>query len=447
MPPEPLALDLRQLAAAYRAGELRPTRVAEAYLDRIRPGPVYRSVTDERAREQARRAERRFQAGIDLGPLQGIPIAIKDLLDMRGEISASGSRLLLEEGSPAAEDAPVVARLDAAGAVFLGRTNMTELAFSGVGLNPHFGTPGNAHDPERVPGGSSSGSAVAVATGLACAAIGSDTGGSVRIPAAYNGLVGLKTSDGALPTDGAVPLSTTLDTLGPITRTVEDAWEVYRAMRGEASVPLPPAPERLVLWAPPTVLHDELDPAVADGFATACAAWERAGAEVRRDPLPALEELGGLYRRFGSLPGHEALTLYGERLEREGARVDPRVARRILALRERPATDYIALGYARRRLRSQVWEAARDVDALLAPTVAIEPPLIEELEADESAFFRANALILRNTTLFNLLSGPAATVPIATSPAGLPIGGMIATAPGGDGAALAIAARWRDALA
>lgn len=443
---DPTALDLRQLGRAYRTGELRPTLVVEAYLERIRPGAVYRVVTAERARAQARRAERRLAAGIDLGPLEGVPIALKDLLNLRGEVSAAGSRMLLEEDAPAQEDAPLVARLDAAGAVFLGRTNMTELAFSGVGLNPHFGTPGNAFDPLRVPGGSSSGSAVAVASGLACAAVGSDTGGSVRIPAAYNGLAGLKPTDGSLPMDGVVPLSTTLDTLGPLARSLEDAWELYHAMRGATSEPLPALPHRSTLWAPPTVLHDEIEPAVAEAFDAGCAALERTGHTVRRDPLPPLEELAGLYGRYGSLPGHEALTLYGERIARAGARVDRRVAGRILGLRDRPATDYIALTYARARLQREVWDAVRGVDALLAPTVAIQPPTIRALEADDEAFFRANGLILRNTTLFNLLAGPAVSVPIGQDAGGVPVGGMVATPPGGEGTAMAIAARWRDAL-
>ncbi|MEJ2666907.1 MAG: amidase family protein [Deinococcales bacterium] len=194
MSPEPTSLSLLALAQAYRSGELDPVDVTEAYLAAAGRHPegerIYRTLTPARARRQAQEASRRFRAGVDTGPLQGVPIAVKDLLDMEGEVSAAGSKVLLQ-GAPAAQDAPVVARLDAAGAVFLGRTNMTELAFSGIGINPHFGTPGCARDPSRVPGGSSSGSGVAVATGLAVAALGSDTGGSVRIPASVNGIVGL----------------------------------------------------------------------------------------------------------------------------------------------------------------------------------------------------------------------------------------------------------------
>jgi len=234
---------------------------------------------------------------------------VKDLFDMEGEVSAAGSRVLLEERPPAEQDAPVVARLDAAGAVFLGRTNMTELAFSGIGINPHFGTPGCARDGSRVPGGSSSGTAVAVARGLAAAGLGSDTGGSVRIPAAVNGIVGLKTTDGRIPTEGAVALSTTLDTVGPLARDVDDAWALYLAMLAEPYRELPEPPERLVLLAPPTVLQEDLDPEVETAFLAALQRLERSGCEVRRADLPVLAEVAELYRRYGSFASFEAFAL------------------------------------------------------------------------------------------------------------------------------------------
>lgn len=443
----PTHFTLSELAAAYRSGRLTPRSVTDAYLERIEPGPVYRKATADRARAQADRAERAFAAGVDLGPLQGIPLAIKDLLDMAGEVSAAGSALRLAEAAPAERDAPLLARLDEAGAVFLGRTQMTEFAFSGVGLNPHFGTPGCWYDPERVPGGSSSGSALAVASGLACAALGSDTGGSVRIPAAFNGLVALKTSDGDLPTEGVVPLSTTLDTVGPIARTLDDAFELWRGMKALPSAPFPRAGGALQLVAPAAVLQEDLDPAVREAFEAALRALEWAGHTVARPRVPALSELDGLYRRYGSFAAHEALALYEEDLDRAGDRVDARVAARILALRGRPASDYIRLGYARQRLMREIWDELRGADAVVAPSVSALPPKIAELEASDDAFFRANAALLRNTAVFNLLGGPASTLPIGTSPGGLPIGGMVAAAPGRDAQTLAVAARWREALA
>jgi aspartyl-tRNA(Asn)/glutamyl-tRNA(Gln) amidotransferase subunit A len=427
------ALSLSELARAYRTGELRPTEVTEAYLRRLEPGPVYRLVTAERALTQAQRAEALFRRGVDLGPLQGVPLALKDLMDTRGDVTAAGSRVLSQR-PPAPQDCPAAARLDASGAVFLGKTTMTELAFSGLGLNPHFGTPANAFDPARVPGGSSSGSAVAVATGLACAAIGSDTGGSVRIPAAFNNLVGLKTTDGSVPTEGCVALSTTLDTLGPMTRTVEDAWHVWRALAGKPPAPFSPQPVRgLKLLLPTTVLQEGLDAAVHAAFEGACEALRAAGATLEVRAVPVLAELNGLYGRFGSFAAMEALALYEDLLQEAEGMFDPRVAARILSSRGRSATDYIRLSYERTRLQRAFWVACEGFDALLAPTVAVLPPKLDELGEDE-AYFAANALVLRNTTLFNLLGTPAVSVPC-----GKMVGLMIAARPHAEELVLALA--------
>ena len=429
-------LSLTELASAYRAGSLTPTGALDAYLERLEPGPVYRLLTPERAQRQAREAERLFAAGVDIGPLQGIPLAIKDLLDTRGDVTAAGSKVLSKNG-PAGEDSPVAARLDAAGAVFLGKTSMTELAFSGLGINPHYGTPGNAADKKRIPGGSSSGSAVAVATGLACAALGSDTGGSVRIPASLNGIVGLKTSDGLIPTDGAVPLSTTLDTIGPMARTVSDCWALFQAMTATPPRPLPQVPTGLTFLVPTTVLQDGLDPEVATVFEGACAHLEQAGYTVERGQVPLLSAIFDLYDAYGSFASHEALALYQDLIEAEGDDMDPRVVKRILEHRGRPSTDYLKLVYARRDLQRAFWQAHSSYLAILGPTLPILPPLIADLD-DEEAYFRANGLCLRNTMLFNFLGGPALSVPAGLSPEGLPVGVMIATPPGQDALALAL---------
>lgn len=407
---DPTALTLTELARAYRTGDLRPGAVTERYLNNLEPGPVYRLVTKERALEQAARAEALFAQGIDLGPLQGVPIALKDLMDTKGDVTAAGAKAFLDR-PPAAQDCPAAARLDAAGAVFLGKTNMTELAFSGLGLNPHFGTPGNALEPARVPGGSSSGAGVAVALGLACAAIGSDTGGSVRIPAAFNGVVGLKTTDGSVPTEGCVALSTTLDTLGPLTQTVEDVWHVWRALSGQDPAPFSPGGVRNVrLLAPTTVLQEGLDEEVAEAFGRACDTLRELGAEVETRDLPVLTELDGLYGRFGSFAAMESLALYEELLETQGEQFDPRVSARILASRGRTASDYIRLGFERRRLQREFWASCAGFDAVLAPTVACLPPYTEDLREDD-LYFRANAQVLRNTQIFNVLGVPAVSVP------------------------------------
>lgn len=437
-PSDPTRCTLGELAAAYRRGSLDPVDVTEAFLERIEEGDTYRLVTAARARRQAEAARRRLRSGHDAGPLDGVPIALKDLIDTEGDVTGAGSPPLYER--PAADrDAPVAARLDAAGAVFLGKTTMTELAFSGIGINPHTGTPANALVPDRVPGGSSSGSAVAVATGRACAAIGSDTGGSVRIPASFNGLVGLKTTDGLLPLDGCVPLSTTLDTLGPIARTCDDAWAVFSAMAGRPSTPLPEAPARLRLWAPPEPLAMGVVREVGSAFERTLEALAGAGGAVERRPLPALTELDGLYARYGSFAAHEAFARYEELLERSGDRMDGRVVRRIQAARDRPSSDYIRLTLERRRLCGVVWDALGGCDAIVLPTVAVPPPPLERLLRDDDAFLEANLQVLRLTTLGNLLGGPVATVPIGTDADGASIGFSVACRPFEDREALSVA--------
>lgn len=406
------ALTLTQLAHAYRAGELRPGRVTEAYLAKIKPGPVYRLVTAERARAQAARADALFAAGTDLGPLQGVPLALKDLMDTAGDVTAAGAEVFLSN-PPAAQDCPAAARLDAAGAVFLGKTNMTELAFSGLGLNPHFGTPENPLDKTRVPGGSSSGAGVAVASGLACAAVGSDTGGSVRIPAAFCGVIGLKTTDKLVPTEGCVALSTTLDTLGPLTRTAEDAWHLLRALLGVSPAPfVPTAVAGLRILAPTTVLQENLDDEVATAFSQVCTRLTKLGVRLETRPLSVLDELNSLYTRFGSFAALESLAMHEDLLERRKRAFDPRVASRILQGRSRSATDYIRLGFERTRLQRAFWEACAEFDVVLSPTVAVLPPKLTDLETDD-AYFAANRQVLRNTTVFNLLGVPAASVPCA----------------------------------
>lgn len=439
------ALGVIELAAAYRAGELDPLDVTEAYLAKIEGHPhghtTYRVVTGQRARRQAAGASRLFKDGIDLGPLQGVPIAVKDLLDMAGEVSAAGSKVLAER-PPAAQDAPVVARLDEAGAVFLGRTNMTELAYSGIGINPHFGTPPCALDETRVPGGSSSGSGVAVALGLAAAAVGSDTGGSVRIPAAVNGIVGLKTTDGLLPTSGSVALSTTLDTIGPLARSTQDAWALFHAMCLGRHAKLVEPSAGLTLIAPTTLLTEELEPAVGDGFAAALTLLERLGHAVERRAVPSLAEAPALYQRYGSFASHEAWALYEKELTERADEFDPRVVRRIVEHAERPAKDYIRLHLERDALRERFWDELPGVDAIVAPTVPVLPPRVADL-ADDAEYFRYNGLILRNTAPFNVLASPAVSVPVPgwSAPGGLSVGLMIVARPGEEELVMGLAAQ------
>ena len=434
------AFTIAELSRSYRNKDVSPVEVTRAYLDALKPGAIYRTLSPERALRQAKEAEKQFLKGISLGPLQGVPIALKDLIDTEGDVTAAGSKVLAET-VPAQADAPVAARLDAAGAVFLGKTTMTELAFSGLGLNPHFGTPGNALDESLIPGGSSSGSGVAVARHLACAALGSDTGGSVRIPSSFNGIVGLKTTNGSIPRDGVTPLSTTLDTLGPMTRTVEDAWLLWRAMSAKTVKPFElEVANKLRLLVPENVILDAADDEVKVAFAEALAFYEAQGHEVVHKNLPELTEIPAYYARYGSFASHESLALYEDMLESRGEEVDPRVARRILEFRGRPSTDYLRLSYAQQALSRQFWETYNAFDAVLAPTVAILPRKIEALERDDALYFATNALVLRNTMLFNFLAGPASSVPCAKTEQGLSIGLMVATAPHSEKLSLSVAA-------
>ena len=436
--PDIFSLTLSELASAYRTGEFTAVQATQAYLERLEPSPIYRLVTEERALAQAKRADEAFSRGEDNGPLQGIPIALKDLMDTEGEVTAAGSTVLAKN-PPAAQDCPAAARLDEVGAVFLGKTNMTEFAFSGLGLNPHYGTPGNALDASRIPGGSSSGSAVAVAKGLAVAAIGSDTGGSVRIPAAFNGLVGLKTTDGAVPTEGCVPLSTTLDTLGPITKTVEDAWHVWRVLMGQpAAAFVPREVAGLRFLAPTTVLQEDVDAEVKEAFEQVCKGLESLGATVEQRELPLLNEIGAARARYGSFAGLESLALYEDLIEREGDAIDHRVTSRILKQRGKMATDYIRLTYERKRIQSAFWDACAPFDAVLAPTVAMLPPKIDDL-VDDARYFEANSRVLRNTSAFNFLGTPAVSVPCGASSEGLSVGLMIAARPHEEHLALSVA--------
>lgn len=427
---------IASLAAAYRAGTANPVDVTEEYLARIEAynEPVYRTVNAGRARTQARAARELFAAGVDLGPLQGIPLAVKDNLDTIGDITAAGSRVLLEEGTPASTDSEAVAHVVRQGAVLLGKTNMTELAFSGIGMNPHFGTPGSAVDASRIPGGSSAGSGVAVGADLAVAAFGTDTGGSVRIPAACNHVVGHKITDGSVSNRGGVALSPTLDTVGPIARTVRDAWTLYLAMAGRADEPLGVAHRPVSFLVPDNVVLDELDEDVRKAFVNGVEMLTELGHSVQYANVPVLDEIHPAMQTYGSFAAHEVFTLREREFAERSDDIDPRVAERAEAAAQRSARDYLKLVYAREAFQEEFWPTLDGVDAVLAPTLPIIPPTIDSLASDE-AYHRANGLVLRNTTLFNVLASPATAVPLAIPLTSM----MIVTRPHADKLALQIA--------
>jgi aspartyl-tRNA(Asn)/glutamyl-tRNA(Gln) amidotransferase subunit A len=369
-------------------------------------------------------------------PLAGLPVSIKDLFDVAGERTLAGSKAL-DDVSPAERDAPIVARLRASGAILIGRTNMTEFAFSGVGINPHYGTPGNPADRRCIPGGSSSGAAVSVADDAAIVAIGTDTGGSVRIPAALCGIVGFKPTQKRISRAGATPLSTTLDSIGPLANSVACCAIADAVMAGdEPVVPPPIAVDRLCLAVPQSLVLDDLAPEVATAFQNACSRLSRAGARVVDLPLTELGEYRTLNARGGFAP-IEAFTWHRPLPARRGDNYDPRVRSRI----ERggmTAVEYIELAAARADLIARVAARTADFDALLRPTVAITAPPIDAFAADEN-YFRLNALILRNTSIINFLDRCAVTLPIH-QPGTISVGLMVVGEHGEDRCLLAVAA-------
>jgi Asp-tRNA(Asn)/Glu-tRNA(Gln) amidotransferase A subunit family amidase len=394
------------------------------------------------ARAAADYADAMRSAGVPLPPLAGLPVSIKDLLDVAGETTLAGS-VVLKDAAPAVADAPVVARLRRAGAAIIGKTNMTEFAFSGVGLNPHYGTPANPADTQtaRIPGGSSSGAAVSVAAGICVAAIGSDTGGSIRIPAALCGIVGFKSTARRVPTAGALPLSITLDTICAMARTVDDCIAVD-AILADAPLDIPALPlAGLRLAVPGTVVLDNLEPHVATCFADALSALSAAGAQLTDLPLPALAQAASI-NRFSAA---EAFAWHRELLAQREAEYDFRVAKRIKPGANMTAADYINLHRARQAWIAEMERRLAPFDAMIMPTVPIVAPAIAELEASEEVFFKANGLLLRNTSIINLLDGCALSLPC--HPAGtLPVGLMIAGPANADARILGVARAIEQAL-
>jgi aspartyl-tRNA(Asn)/glutamyl-tRNA(Gln) amidotransferase subunit A len=385
-------------------------------------------VYGDSARAAADAQDRLRKAGHVASPLAGLPVSLKDLFDVSGERTLAGSKAL-DDTPPAQGDAPVVSRLRAAGAVLIGRTNMTEFAFSGVGINPHYGTPGNPYDRRLIPGGSSSGAAVSVSDGAAMVAIGTDTGGSVRIPAALSGIVGFKPTQKRIPRDGVTPLSTTLDSIGPLAKSVAGCAVADAVMAGEPPIAPPTIPaEALRLGAPQSYVLDGLEAEVATAFASACRMLSGAGARITDLPLSELAELPAINAGGGFAP-IEAYAWHKPLLERRGHEYDPRVRTRIERAGGMTAVEYIRLRAARADLIARVATRTSGFDALLMPTVAITAPPIAAFERDED-YWRLNALLLRNTSVVNFLDCCAITVPLQT--VGPPVGLMIIGEHGAD---------------
>ena len=378
------------------------------------------------ARAAADYHDRMREAGAPVSPWAGIPVSIKDLFDIRGDVTTAGSKVLRNQ-PVATVDAPAVARLRAAGLIPIGRTNMTEFAYSGLGLNPHFGTPLNPFEKavRRIPGGSSSGAAVSIAEQMAYGALGTDTGGSCRIPAAFCGIVGFKPTAARLPLAGTVPLSQSLDSVGPLAASVECCAILDAILASEPRASLKSAEVRGLRFAvPQAYVLDEVDPHVAQSFQQALSTLSAAKAHIEEIPLTELNELPQINRK-GGFPAAEAYTFHRERLKSEADQYDPRVSVRILRGRDQSAADYIELVAARRDLCLRTDQRLACFDAVLMPTTPMVAPTFASLESDAD-YGRLNLLALRNPTLTNFLDRCAVSIPCqepGTAPVGLTLMG------------------------
>jgi aspartyl-tRNA(Asn)/glutamyl-tRNA(Gln) amidotransferase subunit A len=392
------------------------------------------------ARAAADAADARAARGASLGPFDGTIVSIKDLFDIAGEPTRAGSKILAEEAAPAKSDAAIVQRLRAAGAVIVAKNNMTEFAFSGIGANPHFGTPGNPRDRTRVPGGSSAGAPVAVADGMCEIAIGTDTGGSVRIPASLCGLVGFKPSRQRVPTDGAFPLSTTLDSVGPIARSVADCAMADAVMAGEDILPLEPiALSGLRFGVAEGLPLDRLDDTVAAAFALAVKRLDGAGARVTHETFALFDDMGEVNAKGGISP-YEACAIHRDRMNRRAGDIDPNVRARIERGCEVPPAVYADMVRERERQVRAMDARLSPLDVLVMPTTSIVAPTLAEV-ADTKTFAARNAAVLRNTAIVNFFDLCAISLPLQ---APLPVGLMLIARNGHDHRLLRIAAATKD---
>ncbi|HEY0212963.1 MAG TPA: amidase family protein [Paenirhodobacter sp.] len=407
------------LGRAIGAGKLDPVALTQAFLDAIAAHPhaarIYARLMPERAMTQARAAAQRARAGQRLGPLDGVPISWKDLFDTAGTATEGGTRLLT--GRVPDRDADVVAQASAQGLIGLGKTHMTEIAYYGLGHNPMLQTPPNVHDPALLPGGSSSGAAVSVGFGLAAAAIGSDTGGSVRLPAAWNDLVGLKTTHGRLSMTGVLPLSDSFDTIGPLCRSVEDAGLLLAALGGTPA-PLPQdgtlRGKRFAILT--TVAMQECRDIPGAAFEDCITRLSEAGAIIDRLRVPEVAEALDLSTRIVT---PEANSHWLALMDAAPDRVYPAIHARLRAGADELATDYLA-AWARLREIRRIWHrATADHAAILMPTSAILPPDAARILTDPAYLARETPPSSRNSRITNLMGGCAITLPTARTYCGI----------------------------
>ncbi len=384
---------------------------------------VFTRLYTDQAREDADAADARHRHGMRLSPLDGTIVSIKDLFDVAGEPTRAGSTFL-SKAVAAAHDATVVARLRRAGALIIGKTNMSEFAFSGLGLNPHYGTPGNAIDPARIPGGSSSGAGVSVAEGTSEISIGTDTGGSVRIPAAFNGIVGFKPTARRVPTKGAFPLSYTLDSIGPLARTVQQCADADAVMAGEEPSEVVPFPlNNLRIGVPRGIMLDDVDPAVGAAFDGQLKKLAQHGVRFVDVHVDDLVDAMRQAISVAPIASIEAAAIHQPWLEHYAAAYDQRVLRRIQAGSSIPAPIFVRTMRARNDLIAGMDRRLAPLDALMMPTVPIVAPLTKPLLDDDDVFTRVNLQVLRNPSFGNLFDLTGISLPAPVS--GLPVGIML----------------------
>ena len=428
---------IAQISKKLRSGKLDAVELTEQVLGEIQScddQAIFIDVLSDRALSEAKAARRRLRAGKPASILDGVPIGWKDLFDIKNRVTTAGSVVLKSE-QPAKVDAALVAGGKAAGMVSIGTLNMTEFAYSGIGLNPHFGTPRNPHDAKlhRAPGGSSSGSAVAVAKGLLPVAIGTDTGGSIRVPAAFNGLVGYKSSTRHYDMSGVFPLSRSLDSLGPIAQTVEDCVLVDRVLHGSNKTISKRPVKDMEFIVPTNIMFDDIENAVQTNFEGALRRISKAGGKIRHKAIPTFDQFFELQKTHGNVSGAEALHLHWNRVNGpDASRMDARVVKRILSAEKMMAVDLVEVLLQRKAMIAACNEfiGAAIVICPTTPHVAME---IKPLEADMDVFFQANNKTLHCTRIGNFLDWCGLAIPSGVDHDGMPTSVMLSATHGRDG--------------
>ncbi|WP_394178673.1 amidase [Yoonia maritima] len=431
------------LGRAIGAGEIDPVALTDVYLDAIDAHEfrdrIFARVTHNRARAEAAAASERAKSGFRRGPLDGVPVSWKDLFDTAGVATEAGTALM--EGRVPTQDALVLQNATAAGLVCLGKTHMSEIAFSGLGLNPITATPPCVNDHEAVAGGSSSGAATSVAFGLAAAGIGSDTGGSVRIPSAWNDLVGLKTTHGRLSLDGVVPLCLTFDTVGPLCRSVEDAALLYAALEGEKAVDLGHTDLKGVrLMVLDTIVPDDVRDAPRAAFQSAVERLQNAGAIVEHRYF---SQLFDAFNVAGNLYAADSYGWWRDLVEANPEKMFPQILERVRGGKDVSGPDYVAGWNLLRDIRKQYAAEVAQFDAVIMPTAPILPPHADRLLSDDEYYKAENLLALRNTRVANLLDLTSVTLPTGVPSCGIMFNGQN----GGEAALLRLCAAAEQALA